>query len=501
MKRMIIIALLFPLLAIAQRKEPPVVTDPAELAKLIGAVEATPDSLSVHEAYTKAAGVNSPSVVAQYEKWMKKFPRSAMVPYGIGKAYINRENPKAKPYLLKAVAINPSFTEAWGDLWTDAQRWGDFAGGLEYLRKATESDPSNAGYAFYYANSFKDDDAKREAMIFDVVKRFPDNERGAQGLYWLAADSKDTEYKIKIFEMLKSKYSPEKFRWSRSGMSSYYDLLLGQNPSKAVALCEDMLKLKGDDVNGWDNQMEIAQNVVAVKKLITEKKGAEALALIDKIKLPRYFGFNAGVMLLKAESIATSGNTRAAYDSLIVYFSKTPEVKIREALTAYGAKLGKNATQVDADIWKRLDAISKPATPFTLKRYLTPGMTSLSDYRGKVVLLTYWFPGCGPCRGEFPHFENALRKFKGKAVDYVGINIVSEQNDYVLPFMKGSGYTFTPLEDVEGRAKGNLDNRNAAPVNFLIDGEGRLIFDNFRIDESNEDKLQMMIDLLLSRKA
>lgn len=501
MKRMIILVLLFPLLAVAQRKEPVLVTDKAELAKLIAAVEATPDSPGVHKAYIEAAGVNTPAVVAQYEKWMKKFPRSAMVPYAIAEAYLNRENPKAKPYLLKAVAINPSFTEAWGGLWTDAQRWGDFKGGREYLRKAAESDRSNPAYAFYYANSFKDDDTKREAMIFDLVKRFPDHERGAQGLYWLAQDSRDGAYKAKIFEMLKSSYSPAKFGWSRSGMSSYYNFLLDTDPAKAVALAEDMVKLKSEELKDWDGQLTIAQNVVAVKKLIAEKKGAEALALIDKIKLPRYFSFNTGLLLLKAESIAVSGNSQGAYDSLIVYFSKAPEVKLRKALKTYGTELGKNDAQVDADIWKRLDAVSKPATPFTLKRYLTPGQTSLSDYRGRVVLLTYWFPGCGPCRGEFPHFESALRKFKGKAVDYVGINIVSEQNDYVVPFMKGSGYTFTPLEDVEGRVKGNLDNRRAAPMNFLIDGEGRLIFNDFRIDESNEDKLEMMIDLLLNRKA
>lgn len=501
MKRIIALVLLFPLLAVAQMKEPALVTDKAELAKLIAAVEATPDSLKVHEAYTKAAGVNTPAVVVQYEKWMKKFPRSAMVPYGIGLAYVNRENPKAKPYLLKAVAIDPAFTEAWGNLWTDAQRWGDFKGGKEYLRKAAESDRSNASYAFYYANSFKDDDTKREAMIFDLVKRFPDNERGAQGLYWLATDAKDIAYKVKIYEMLKSSYAPAKFSWSRSGMSSYYGLLLDTDPAKAVTLAEDMVKFKGEEMKGWENQLTIAQNVVAVKKLITEKKGAEALALIDKIKLPRYFGFNTGLSILKAESIAVSGNNQAAYDSLIVYFSKTPEVELKETLGVYGAKLGKNAAQVEADIWKRLDAISQPATPFTLKRYLTPGKASLSDYRGKVVLLTYWFPGCGPCRGEFPHFENALRKFKGKPVDYLGINIVSEQNEYVVPFMKGSGYTFTPLEEEEGRAKGNMDNRRAAPVNFLIDGEGRLIFNDFRIDGKNEDKLEMMINLLLNKKA
>ncbi|MNY59874.1 hypothetical protein D3C86_1963630 [compost metagenome] len=82
----------------------------------------------------------------------------------------------------------------------------------------------------------------------------------------------------------------------------------------------------------------------------------------------------------------------------------------------------------------------------------------------------------------------------------MGINIVSEQNEYVLPFMKGSGYSFTPLEDVKGREKGNLDNRGAAPTNFLIDKQGRVIFSNFRTDGSNEDELELMIKMLLADK-
>lgn len=175
---------------------------------------------------------------------------------------------------------------------------------------------------------------------------------------------------------------------------------------------------------------------------------------------------------------------------------------LKEAIFGYGLKLGKSEVGITTDIWKQLDLAAKVDTPFNgLKRYLTPGEASLADYKGKVVLLTYWFPGCGPCRGEFPHFESVFKKFKGQNHEYLGINIVSKQNDYVVQFMKSSGYIFTPLEDIEGRIKGNLDNRNAAPMNFLIDQTCRLIFSNFRTDGDNEDDLELMINTILSHKA
>lgn len=486
----------------AQRGRSEVITDKAQLAKLKAAVEASIDSPKVHEAYIRAMGTENPGLEKQYSFWMKKYPKSVMVPYSIAEAYLNEESPKAKPYLLKAVAIDPKFADAWGGLSDDADRWGKFTDAQEYLAKATAAAPSDPKYAFYYANSFsKTDEEKWKQLSLDVAKRFPDHERGAQALYWLAERSKKVADKLKYFELLRSSYAPEKFNWSGSGMSSYYDILLSQDPQKAVALAREMEKNEKQERKEWPGLLLQAQVVAKAKAFMDQKKGAEALAELQQLKLSKYSSFKTDLALLKAQANDIAGNTSAAYDSLMVTFAKDPSVAVKTAITGYASKLGKNDSQVDTDIWAQLNARAQIATPFNgLKRYLTPGKASLADYKGKVVLLTYWFPGCGPCRGEFPHFENVVKKFKGQDLEYLGINIVSSQNEYVVPFIKASGYSFTPLEEVEGRAKGNLNNHGAAPVNFLIDKEGRLIFSGFRTDGNNEDDLELMINLLLNHK-
>lgn len=495
-------ASIFPAITIAQVKKQAIVTDKVQLDKLKAAVEASPDSAKVHQAYIKAIGTENPELETQYAIWLDKYPKSAMVPFSIAEAYLKEESPKAKPYLLKAVAINPKFTEAWGGLWSDGERWGDFKLSASYLAKAAASDPSNPTYAFYYASSFsKTDEAKWTKMSLEVAKRFPDNERGAQALYWLAVRSKKTADKLRYFELLHDSYAPAKFNWSGSGMSSYFNLLLSENPSKAIVLAQEMAKNEKEEKKEWPALVLQAETVANARKLLEQKKGTEAMAVLKQLKLSKYSGFKKDLALLKAQADDVAGNTNAAYDSLIVFFAKTPQVALRTAITNYGTKLGKSVAEVDADVWKRLDAVSVVATPFSgLKRYLTPGEASLADYKGKVVLLTYWFPGCGPCRGEFPHFERVVGKFKGKDLEYLGINIVSKQNEYVVPFMKGSGYSFTPLEEVEGRVKGNLDNRNLAPMNFLIDRDGHLIFSNFSTGADNEEDLELMINLILNRK-
>lgn len=472
----------------------------SELKKLKKAVEKNPDSLSFHQAYIKALGKDESTMEKQYAEWMKKYPNSAIVPYAIGKAFENKESPKAKPYLLKTVEIDPNYTEAWGGLWIDGERWGDFVQAREYLSKATASDPSNPNYAFYYASSFDGvDRAQYIKKSLDVVKRFPESERGAQALYWLGERSKNVKDKIKFFEMLRSKYSPTKFNWSSSGMSSYYNILLTENTQKAFDLAQEMAKDE-KKAKEWTGLASQAKMVLDAKKFIQEGKGKEALALINEVKLPRYYSFNNELTLIKAQAMDVDGNFNEAYHSLIEAFAKKPTDQMNAALLAYGIKLSKSSAQVKDDIWKQLNLIAKTATPFKLKGYFSDDYTSLADYKGKVVLLTYWFPGCGPCRGEFPHLQTVVNKFNEDDLAYVGINIVSDQNDYVIPFMKSSGYTFTPLEDVEGRDKGNLDNGRAAPVNFLIDQKGRIIFTNFMINGNNENELELMINLLVNHK-
>lgn len=467
--------------------------------KLKTEVEKNFKNLDAHAAYIKAIGVDNPELEKVYEGWMATHPDNAVIPYAIGKAFADKESPRAKPYLLKAVEIDPNYTQAWGDLWIDGERWGNFAQAREYLRNATESDPSDPGYAFYYASTFeKEDWNKYVEMSMDVVKRFPNDERGAQALYWLGERSRNMEDKKAFFERLRAAYAPTKYRWSSSGMYSYFDILLSEDPKKAIEIAKDMAKdeKKAEEWSGLRQQAEL---VLKIDNLMKRGDTRVAIDSLDKLKLPRYFGFNKEIPLLKAKAFDMGADPEVAYQSLVEFFAKSPTPKVKSQILKYGAKLGKNGKDVEGDLWKQLDAVAKTATPFDLKPYKPEDKGALADYKGKVVLLTYWFPGCGPCRGEFPHFENVIRKFDKKDVAYLAINIVSDQNDYVLPFIKSSGYSFVALEDVEGREKGNLDNRGAAPMNFIIDKQGKLLFSGFMINGNNEDELELMIKTALQK--
>ncbi|MCF0192599.1 MAG: TlpA family protein disulfide reductase [Prevotella sp.] len=58
--------------------------------------------------------------------------------------------------------------------------------------------------------------------------------------------------------------------------------------------------------------------------------------------------------------------------------------------------------------------IGETAPNFTLPKYDNSGSVSLSDYKGKYVLLDFWASWCGDCRREMPIMEEAFADNKEK---------------------------------------------------------------------------------------
>jgi hypothetical protein len=98
-----------------------------------------------------------------------------------------------------------------------------------------------------------------------------------------------------------------------------------------------------------------------------------------------------------------------------------------------------------------------------------------------------------------PHFENVLKKFDRTDLAFLGINVSPEQDDYVLPFMKGTKFSFTPLRG-NGKWAGEVYHVRGEPTNFLIDQEGKIVYSNFMINGDNEQMLEMMINSMLAKK-
>lgn len=481
----------------------------AEIEKVI---EADPDCMAAHSLmrevlFQQRRGTEdrgkalTAALVAKYQSWCQRFPKSHGVQFGLGALFSAGEDPRARPHLLEAVRLEPKLAEAWQMLSGDAERWGEQEKAREYMNRAAAAAPESPDYAFYAASNLRQvDKAKWVTASLDVAHRFPQHERGAQALYWLAERASTDQDRIAFAEQAREKFSAERFSWTRSVMPVLFDAYLRTEPSLALALAREQEgKVAEGDGAEWKMRVALAENYLEVKKLLAAGNAADAAPLAEKMSADRFSSNNGMIALLKAEVTAKKGEVQAAYDALIERMASTPEDATRTALLEYGKTLNQSAEQVSADIHARRDAQARPAPEFELQRYDSAAKTSLADYRGKVVLLTFWFPGCGPCRGEFPNFENVLARFKGKDVAYVGINGIRDQDDYVQSFMAGTRYTFTPLRGEEAVTKAY--GVRGYPANFLIDKEGRTVYRNFRTNDHNELLLQRMIESLLEPPA
>ncbi|MGL4332707.1 MAG: TlpA family protein disulfide reductase [Bacteroidales bacterium] len=50
----------------------------------------------------------------------------------------------------------------------------------------------------------------------------------------------------------------------------------------------------------------------------------------------------------------------------------------------------------------------------------------LSDYKGKVVLVDFWFMGCSPCKAEMPHLERIAREMEDKNIQFISLSLDPE---------------------------------------------------------------------------
>ena len=118
-------------------------------------------------------------------------------------------------------------------------------------------------------------------------------------------------------------------------------------------------------------------------------------------------------------------------------------------------------------------ASGTPAPDFTFPG-LDEKMVSLSDYRGKVVLVNIWATWCPPCVEEMPSMEKLYRKFKGQNFEILAVSIDEPGLEAVAPFMKKSNLTFPALIDSEGTIKA-VYGVTGIPESFIVDKQGIFI--------------------------
>ena len=109
------------------------------------------------------------------------------------------------------------------------------------------------------------------------------------------------------------------------------------------------------------------------------------------------------------------------------------------------------------------------APDFTLQT-VDGQQVSLSDYRGKPVILNFWASWCGPCRYEVPAFKSFYDKYGNEGVSILAVN-TQDNPDSALAYAKSDGLKFTIPVDPRGQVS-SLYNVRGLPTTYFIDKDG-----------------------------
>ncbi len=111
--------------------------------------------------------------------------------------------------------------------------------------------------------------------------------------------------------------------------------------------------------------------------------------------------------------------------------------------------------------------INKPAPDFTVKD--ADRTLSLSQYKGKPVLLNFWATWCAPCVEEMPSLVQLQQKMQGR-VTVIAVS-VDVDNDAYHHFLKANGINLLTVRDGDQKSSA-LYGTFKYPETYAIDSKG-----------------------------
>lgn len=99
------------------------------------------------------------------------------------------------------------------------------------------------------------------------------------------------------------------------------------------------------------------------------------------------------------------------------------------------------------------------------------------DYAGRVLVLNFWYAGCGPCRAEASTLEETYQAVSADGADFLGVNIY-DGPEQATAFERTYGITYPSLlakEDADLKlAFASWTPLQSVPITLVLDAEGRV---------------------------
>jgi len=257
---------------------------------------------------------------------------------------------------------------------------------------------------------------------------------------------------------------------------------------------EEELGIKGMTVTGSKNndvneelndQWKVVEALPELKKYaeLAEKVAANPEILEDTtfywVYRKEFDAYMARVKEEQLKIMAANPSVEIAAYGLSFMMNDMPLEKLEQVFGQFDVKVRESelAREVreSIELRQRIEP-GRPAPEFTLAQR-DGSSVSLSDFRGKVVVLDFWASWCRPCRASFPWVREFYEEYREKGVEVIGVSIDANKaswekalDEEKLPWVQVIDETVKGKYRIE-----DLYHVLAVPMFVVVDKEGKIV--------------------------
>jgi thiol-disulfide isomerase/thioredoxin len=144
-----------------------------------------------------------------------------------------------------------------------------------------------------------------------------------------------------------------------------------------------------------------------------------------------------------------------------------------------------------------IPADERATAPVFAGELLGGGAFSSTEFQSDVAVLNFWGSWCGPCRVETPEFQEVYAEVRDEGVQFLGLNVKENDEQFATAFVDSKGITFPSLYDPKGEVALAFRDypANAVPSTIVLDTESRVAA--VYTGEVRQDDLRAVLDLVL----
>lgn len=117
---------------------------------------------------------------------------------------------------------------------------------------------------------------------------------------------------------------------------------------------------------------------------------------------------------------------------------------------------------------------------------ITGASFSLSDFRGKPLLVTFWATDCPACVEEIPQLVDLFATYRAQGLQIIAIAMHYDPPSHVVNMAESMRLPYPVVLDLTRKHAKTFGNVVLTPTTFLIDGEGRVSFQVTGLFDKND---------------